>query len=51
MVTYAGGLWVAKHPRKGIAPRDSDGDWRLAVKRGRDGKDGMSGHGLRSDAP
>jgi hypothetical protein len=36
-VTWAGSLWIAQEPT-GEKP-DGGGGWRLAVKRGRDGKD------------
>jgi hypothetical protein len=36
-VTYAGSFWIAQRDTKD-APGNSD-SWRLAVKRGRDGKD------------
>lgn len=36
-VTYAGSLWIARKDNPGT-PGDGDG-WRLAAKRGRDGKD------------
>lgn len=35
-VTWAGSLWIAQ---KDTAGKPDAGDWRLAVKRGRDGKD------------
>ena len=41
-VTWAGSYWIAKKD----APEDKPGEgngWRLAVKRGRDGKDGRNG--------
>lgn len=36
-VTWAGSLWIAQQDTK--AKPDGGADWRLAVKRGRDGKD------------
>lgn len=36
-VTWGGSLWIAQ--RDTSAKPETDGDWRLAVKRGRDGKD------------
>lgn len=39
VVTWAGALWISRTATIGVEPRNSDGDWRLAVKRGRDGKD------------
>lgn len=36
-VTYAGGFWIAQKATS-ASPGDGSGDWRLAVKRGRDGK-------------
>ncbi|QWY83564.1 putative portal protein [Rhizobium phage RHph_X2_26] len=38
-VTYGGSLWVAKRATE-KAPGDGSPDWRLAVKRGRDGNRG-----------
>lgn len=37
-VTWAGSLWIAQKDAPG-KPDTADGGWRLAVKRGRDGKD------------
>lgn len=37
-VTYAGSCWIAQTDTK-AAPGNGSADWRLAVKRGRDGKD------------
>lgn len=37
-VTWAGSLWIAQRDNPG-KPDTADGGWRLAVKRGRDGKD------------
>lgn len=37
-VTWAGSLWIAQRATPG-KPDTADGGWRLAVKRGRDGKD------------
>lgn len=37
-VTYGGSLWVCNAPTK-ARPGEGEGPWRLAVKRGRDGKD------------
>ena len=37
-VTWGGSLWIAKSDT--AAKPESDESWRLAVKRGRDGKDG-----------
>lgn len=38
-VTYGGSLWIAQKDNNGASvPNDSD-EWRLAVKRGRDGKE------------
>lgn len=39
-VTYGGSLWIAQRETK--ARPDSSADWRLAVKKGRDGKDGLA---------
>lgn len=41
-VTYGGSWWVAQKDAPEGAPGLS-GDWRLAVKKGRDGKDGRNG--------
>lgn len=38
-VTWAGSVWIAQKDT-GAKP-DTSGDWRLSVKRGRDGKDGV----------
>jgi integrin beta 3 len=40
-VTWAGSYWIAQD--KTAAKPDSGDGWRLAVKRGRDGKDGRNG--------
>lgn len=37
-VTYGGSVWIAQSDTK--AKPDGSSDWRLAVKKGRDGKDG-----------
>ena len=37
-VTYGGSLWIAQRDTH-EAPGSGSKDWRLAVKRGRDGKD------------
>jgi len=36
-VTYGGSLWIAQRDTE-LSPGGSNGDWRLAVKRGRDAK-------------
>lgn len=41
-VTFAGSFWIAKKDAPEGKPGMS-GDWRLSVKRGRDGKDGRDG--------
>jgi integrin beta 3 len=41
-VTWAGSFWIAQRDTSG-KPDTADGGWRLAVKRGRDGKDGKPG--------
>ncbi len=41
VVTWAGSMWIAQKPSQKIAPGGSEGVWRLAVKHGRDGKDGV----------
>lgn len=38
-VTYGGSVWIAQSDTK--AKPDGSPDWRLAVKKGRDGKDGV----------
>lgn len=38
-VTWGGSLWIAQKDAPGDKPGEGDG-WRLAVKKGRDGKDG-----------
>lgn len=38
-VTWAGSVWIAQ--KDTTAKPDVSGDWRLSVKRGRDGKDGV----------
>lgn len=38
-VTYGGSVWIAQSDTK--AKPDGSSDWRLAVKKGRDGKDGV----------
>jgi len=37
-VTFGGSLWIAKAATK-TKPGDGSADWRLAVKKGRDGRD------------
>lgn len=39
-VTWAGSLWIAQ--KETSAKPDAGNDWRLSVKRGRDGKDGVA---------
>ena len=41
-VTWAGSYWIAQKDAPQDKPGEGDG-WRLAVKRGRDGKDGRNG--------
>jgi hypothetical protein len=36
-VTYGGSLWIAQRDTS-ASPGDKPADWKLAVKRGRDGK-------------
>lgn len=38
-VTWAGSVWIAQ--KETAAKPDAGNDWRLSVKRGRDGKDGL----------
>jgi hypothetical protein len=45
VVTYAGSMWVAKVINNAVKPGDSAGVWRLAVKRGRDGRDAPQPNG------
>lgn len=40
-VTFGGSWWVAQKDAPEGRPQDGSKDWRLAVKRGRDGKDGV----------
>ena len=39
-VTRNGSIFIAKAASKGADPRDSPGVWQLAVKSGRDGRNG-----------
>lgn len=41
-VTWAGSYWICKS-KSAVKPDSADSGWRLAVKRGRDGKDGING--------
>lgn len=41
-VTYAGCFWIAQKDLPQGKPDSGNGDWRLAVKKGRDGKDADS---------
>lgn len=41
MVSWAGSSWIAQQDGKGQKPDNGGGYWRLHVKRGRDGKDGV----------
>jgi integrin beta 3 len=41
-VTWAGSFWIAQRDTS-AKPDTADSGWRLAVKRGRDGKDGKPG--------
>jgi hypothetical protein len=43
VVSYGGSMWIAKADKTDKTPGDDSGDWRLAVKRGRDGKPGEKG--------
>lgn len=43
MVTYAGSVWMALRDEPAGPPDMAPADWRLVVKRGRDGKDGKDG--------
>lgn len=38
-VSFGGSLWIAQKDNPEGKPEDGSGDWRLAVKRGRNGKD------------
>jgi hypothetical protein len=40
IVSYAGSGWIAQKDNPEGKPDESNGAWRLFVKRGRDGKDG-----------
>jgi hypothetical protein len=43
-VTFGGSLWVAQKDGPSGRPGEPDSDgWKLAVKKGRDGKDGRNG--------
>jgi integrin beta 3 len=42
-VTWGGSLWIAQADAVKGKPGDKDGGWRLAVKTGRDGKEGKPG--------
>lgn len=44
-VTYGGSYWIALRATDG-RPGEGNSDWRLAVKRGRDGKDGRDAPGV-----
>lgn len=56
-VSWGGSMWIAKAPTSGIKPDEATSmgkmAWRLAVKRGREGKAGMKGErgdqGLRGE--
>lgn len=43
-VTYGGSFWIAQKDGPQGRPDSGTADWRLAVKKGRDGKDGGGGH-------
>lgn len=45
-VTYGGSIWIAEKDTKGT-PGTANSGWRLAVKRGNDGKDGSDASALR----
>lgn len=49
-VTWAGSFWVAQTDTKS-KPADGNGEWRLTVKRGRDGIDGKDGKPGEKGAP
>lgn len=38
--TFGGSVWICQVDNTKSKPGDASGDWKLAVKRGRDGKDG-----------
>lgn len=40
-VTFGGSFWIAQKDAPEGKPQDGSKDWRLSVKRGRDGKDGV----------
>ncbi len=42
-VTYGGSMWIAQCDAPSGKPDSGSGHWRLAVKRGRDGRDGVNG--------
>lgn len=41
VVDWSGSMWIAQAPSKGVEPRAGADEWRLAVRRGRDGKDAI----------
>ena len=42
-VSYGGSLWIAQNDAPQGKPGAPVSDWRLAVKKGRDGRDGING--------
>lgn len=44
LVTYAGSIWIAQRDDPPGKPDESNGAWRLCVKRGRDGRDSVKDH-------
>lgn len=49
-VSFGGSLWIAQKDQPGSKPGLSD-DWRLSVKRGRDGKAGENGKDFQPPKP
>lgn len=43
VVTYGGSMWIAQKSDPQGKPGTAGSDWRLSVKKGRDGKDGRNG--------
>lgn len=41
VVDWSGSMWIAQEASNGIEPRPEVKAWRLSVRRGRDGKDGV----------
>ncbi|KRD71442.1 hypothetical protein ASE45_06430 [Lysobacter sp. Root96] len=50
-VTWGGSFWIAQVDKADSKPDAGNGQWRLAVKKGRDGKEGPPGRAERAPAP